>query len=283
MSRATLRAELTVRVLPPLRSASSSSDSLTCIAIRYYLGGEDYWDHTRSGGLDWHRNDTLETAENGTYSADLLGIAAAQFITKMSTRGTPWYLYLPFQSVHSPLEAEDKDLALYPELSGSVKTRAAMITALDRAVGNVTHALTQTEQLDDVILIFTSDNGAPYGAAFDTGDDPAMMDALGMQTREGPHYNAGPVPERPPSGGNGTHTHGGGGGSNYPFSGWKHYVFGAMRVHSPRSSLSGVLFFDWMLLPQREAYARAASSTPRSSSTQVSSIIQSAVSPSWSD
>jgi arylsulfatase A-like enzyme len=25
----------------------------------YYLGGEDYWDHTRTGGLDWHRNDTL--------------------------------------------------------------------------------------------------------------------------------------------------------------------------------------------------------------------------------
>jgi arylsulfatase A-like enzyme len=193
----------------------------------YYLGGEDYWDHSRTDGLDWHRNDTLETRENGTYSADLLGLAAATFITKMSTKDTPWYLYLPFQSVHSPLEAEDIDLAHYPDLSGTVKTRAGMISALDRAIGNVTHALVQTEQLDDVILLFTSDNGAPYGAAFDQGDDPAMMDALGMQTR-GPPRTA-PGPDRPPSGGNGTHTHGGGGGSNYPLSGWKHYVFGATQ------------------------------------------------------
>ena len=135
----------------------------------YYLGGEDYWDHTRSGGLDWHRNDTLEVGENGSYSADLLGVAAATFIRKMATpahASTPWYLYLPFQSVHSPLEAEDLDLALYPSLSGNVRTRAAMISALDRAMGNVTHALRQTEQLDDVILLFTSDNGAPYGDAY---------------------------------------------------------------------------------------------------------------------
>ena len=30
-------------------------------AYGYYLGGEDYWTHERTGGLDWHRNDTLET------------------------------------------------------------------------------------------------------------------------------------------------------------------------------------------------------------------------------
>ena len=86
-------------------------------------------------------------------------------------------------------------------------------------------------------------NAAPYGAAFDTGDDPRMVDALGMQTREENH-NAGP--DRPPSGGNGTHPHGGGGGSNYPFSGWKHYVFGAM--HSQHAQLHARALLDnWPL------------------------------------
>ena len=51
---------------------SDIGDPLSCWTIRYYLGGEDYWDHTRNGGLDWHRNDTLETAENGTYSGTTL-------------------------------------------------------------------------------------------------------------------------------------------------------------------------------------------------------------------
>lgn len=72
-------------------------------AYGYYLGGEDYWTHSRNGGIDWHRNDTLCTSENGTYSADLLGAAAVAFIDKMAMHSGPWYLYLPFQSVHSPV------------------------------------------------------------------------------------------------------------------------------------------------------------------------------------
>jgi len=35
----------------------------------YYLGGEDYITHERNGGLDWHRNDTLETTEGSTYAS----------------------------------------------------------------------------------------------------------------------------------------------------------------------------------------------------------------------
>lgn len=61
--------------------------------------------------------------------------------------------------------------------------------------------------------------GAPYETAFDTGDDPAMIEVLryGMAS-----------PSRPPNG-----THGKGGGSNYPLSGWKHYVFeGGVRSTS---------------------------------------------------
>ena len=52
---------------------------------------------------------------------------------------------------------EDEDLARYPTLQGSVKTRAGMISALDRGVGTVTTALKESEQLDDVIVLFTSE------------------------------------------------------------------------------------------------------------------------------
>ena len=130
-------------------------------AYGYYLGGEDYWTHERTGGLDWHRNDTLETRDNGTYSADLLGTATVNFVLRRAAEpATPWYLYLPFQSVHSPLEAPAEDLALYPELEGPVQTRAAMISAMDKQVGAVTHALQQTEQMDDTIILFTADKCA---------------------------------------------------------------------------------------------------------------------------
>ena len=114
-------------------------------AYGYYLGGEDYWDHTRNGGLDWHRNDTLETGENGTYSAELIGNAAVEFVSRAPS---PWFLYLPFQSVHSPLEAPQRYLDMYPHLSGSQRMRAAMVTAMDDQVGDLVAALKKRGQLE---------------------------------------------------------------------------------------------------------------------------------------
>ena len=67
--------------------------------------------------------------------------------------------YLPWQSVHAPLEAEQQDIDLYPTLQGSVQTRAAMVSALDRNLDRVVTALNTTNQLDNFVLIFTADNG----------------------------------------------------------------------------------------------------------------------------
>ena len=211
----------------------------------YYLGGEDYWTHSRSDGLDWHRNDTLETGDNGTYSADLLGDAAVDFIRRgappaaasLASAGSapssapaaasaasaatrPWFLYLPFQSVHSPLEAPAASLALYPHLSGPQKTRAAMVSALDDQIGKITDELERTHQLDTTAIVFTSDNGAPDGQALDMTIGSDILDIPGRWADP----ITGKRPTRPPPGA-GSPPHGGGGGSNWPLSGWKHWVF----------------------------------------------------------
>lgn len=182
----------------------------------YYLGGQDYWTHDRNGGLDWHRNDSrAETRDNGTYSAVLLGAAAVDFVTRYRSPETPWFMYLAFQSVHSPLEAPAECLARYANLSGSQRTRAAMVSAMDDAIGNLTQALRETEQMEDTIIVFTADNGAPYGNALWSGDDKAEVTS---------QLSAEEAGKRPPAG-SGSPPHGGGGGSNYPLSGWKHWVF----------------------------------------------------------
>lgn len=195
----------------------------------YYLGGEDYWDHSRNGGLDWHREGQLVVSENGTYSADLLGDAAIHFINgSMFAKDPkqPWFLYLPFQSVHAPLQAEKEDLDKYPHLESAQKTRAAMVSALDRQVGKITQVLEGSGQLNHTIIVFTSDNGAPFGDAFDMGDDPLMLQLPQFQT----HFSG--KADRPPTG-SGVPLHGGGGGSNAPLSGWKHWVFeGGVRSAS---------------------------------------------------
>lgn len=182
--------------------------------LGYYLGAEDYWTHAREGGIDWHYNDsTAEVKDNGTYSAHVLGAAASDFVIRHA--GRPWFMYLAMQSVHSPLEAPEECLQRYPNLSGARRTRAAMVSALDDVVGNLSRVLQASRQADKTFILFTADNGAPHGDAMWEGDDKrdAITNAAQFQDAV-----------RPPTGW-GSPPHGGGGGSNYPYSGWKHWVF----------------------------------------------------------
>lgn len=48
------------------------------------------------------------------------------------------------------------DLDRYPNLDGSVKTRAAMVSSMDTNIGRVVEALNSTGQLDDFVMVFTA-------------------------------------------------------------------------------------------------------------------------------
>ena len=152
--------------------------------------------------MDWHRNQSLETGENGTYSAYGIGAAAVDFIQRRQDKG-PWFMYLAFQSVHSPLEAPQYYQDLYPDLDGNQRMRNAMVTAMDDQMGNITAALKATGQMENTIIVFTSDNGTPYGLAYSMGDDKRMGDPLGFRAHN----------DRPPP------APSSGGGSNWPLTG----------------------------------------------------------------
>ena len=181
----------------------------------YYLGATDYISHRRtsgkSTGIDWHRNQSLAaTGDDGKYSAGLIATAAIDFITRTGDR--PWFLYLAWQSVHAPLEAPEGCIARYPSLSGTQRIRAAMASAMDDGVANITAALRRTGQLDQTLILFTADNGAPYENAAWEDDESEVA------------YAAAARAARPPAG-QGWPPHGAGGGSNAPLSGWKHWLF----------------------------------------------------------
>jgi len=66
----------------------------------YYLGAEDYWNHTRSfmgfQGLDWRRGLLPVRNEGGLYSTHLL-TAEVERIVSQHDPHTPLFLYLPYQ------------------------------------------------------------------------------------------------------------------------------------------------------------------------------------------
>jgi arylsulfatase A-like enzyme len=112
-------------------------------------------------------------------------------------------MYLAFQSVHSPLQAPQQYQNMYPNLTGNYVMRNAMVSAMDDQVGNITATLKATGQMENTIIVFTSDNGTPYELAYSMGDEKNMAEALGFEAH-------GDRPPPAPSTG---------GGSNYPFTG----------------------------------------------------------------
>ncbi|CAL1539631.1 unnamed protein product [Lymnaea stagnalis] len=125
----------------------------------YYNGQEDYYQKKVDTGFDFRFNTSVGNAAVGNYSTEQFATRVEEIIFNHNT-DTPLYVYLPFQSVHTPLQVPEKYLALYPNITNT-KRRAlsAMVTAMDDAVGRVVTALKKRHLYENTLIFFTSDNG----------------------------------------------------------------------------------------------------------------------------
>ena len=91
---------------------------------------------------------------------DYLTDEAVKVIEKNKNR--PFFLYLAYWAVHSPLQAKKED---YEKLSfienHEERVLASMVMTVDRGVGKIRDILKKNKIDDNTIIIFTSDNGAP--------------------------------------------------------------------------------------------------------------------------
>lgn len=101
-----------------------------------------------------------EPVEELDYSTDAFGREAVKFI--QHHKGEPWFLYLAFNAVHTPMHATDARLAKFAHIEDSQRrTYNAMLLAMDEAIGSVRKALAETGQADNTLVCFISDNGGP--------------------------------------------------------------------------------------------------------------------------
>ncbi len=121
----------------------------------------DYFTHTKLDGLDWQRNGKGLREEG--YATDLLGAEAVRWLAQRD-RARPFFLYLPFNAVHSPMQAPEPLLAKYVSIGNrNRRAYAAMLDAMDTAIGNVLGALDRDGSLANTIVVFLSDNGGALG------------------------------------------------------------------------------------------------------------------------
>jgi arylsulfatase A-like enzyme len=98
------------------------------------------------------------------YTTDLFATEAAAFIDR--NKDNPFFVYLPFNAVHTPLQALKK---YEDRFEGKIadprrKTMAAMLSAMDDGVGLVLKSLEKHKLTSRTLVVFHSDNGGPTAA-----------------------------------------------------------------------------------------------------------------------
>lgn len=129
-------------------------------------GGVDPYNHRYKEGefsMTWHRNGEL--VEEVGHVTDLI---AREAVAWVESRTEPWFCYVPFTAVHVPVKVPQpwQDQYAYetfdedPLKDRSFKRYAAYASQMDHAIGQLVEALERTGQLDNTLIVFSSDNGA---------------------------------------------------------------------------------------------------------------------------
>lgn len=128
-------------------------------------GGVDYFSHHSSAGHhDLYLGEQSHTEEG--YLTDLLSQRAVDYVNRMATQDAPFLLSLHYTAPHWPWETRD-DQALSEEVKsnlfhlhgGNIHQYRRMIHHMDEGIGWLVEALRANGQLDNTLIVFTSDNG----------------------------------------------------------------------------------------------------------------------------
>lgn len=116
------------------------------------------------GAHDYFKSEGILRGESPVdereYLTDAIARESAAFIERQRER--PWVLCVTFNAVHTPMQADDARLAKFASIEPRMRrTYAAMMFAMDEAVGTIRGALESTGQAGNTLVAFISDNGGP--------------------------------------------------------------------------------------------------------------------------
>ena len=94
------------------------------------------------------------------YLTDAFSREAVRIVKEAPAKKKPFFMYLAYNAPHMPLEAKKEDLERFASIKDKDRqTYAAMVYAVDRGVGELVKALKETNQFDNTLIVFFSDNG----------------------------------------------------------------------------------------------------------------------------
>ena len=94
------------------------------------------------------------------YLTDVFGDEAAAFVERHADE--PFFLYLPFNAVHGPIQAPSDRIAAFEHIADPTRRKfAAMLTSMDTSIGKVLQTLRRLNLDENTLIVFHSDNGGP--------------------------------------------------------------------------------------------------------------------------
>ena len=122
----------------------------------FHSGARSYYPKTKNGD-PLYRNG-IRVAKEPAYLTDAFAEESANFIKQ--NRNDPFFLYLAFNAVHTPMEATNKYLKRFPNIKDRKrKAMAGMLSAMDDAVGDILDTLETLNLAENTLIMFYSDNG----------------------------------------------------------------------------------------------------------------------------
>ncbi len=115
-------------------------------------------------------NDTI--VQTRGYCTDIFFRAALGWMRTQHGAGKPYFAFISTNTPHSPLIAPKEDLDRMTNRGVKADKRMAMIENIDDNFGLMMAKLNEWEMLDNTLVIFTTDNGAPHkpgSTAFNAG------------------------------------------------------------------------------------------------------------------
>ncbi len=122
---------------------------------------DDYYDHRRRG-VNWMRKNRKEIDPKG-HATELFSDWAIDYLEGRSKKKQPFFLYLPYNAPHFPIQPPDDWLERtrkkFPDLSEGRAKNVAFVEHMDHHIGRVLDALDETGLSENTLVVFSSDNG----------------------------------------------------------------------------------------------------------------------------
>jgi arylsulfatase A len=130
--------------------------------FNYWFGTENTANPSHRNPTNFHRNGEPVGMIEG-YACQIVADDAINWLEEKRDPDAPFFLHIWFHEPHSPIAAPDEIVSQYGDLNDRAAIYSGTVDNTDRAIGRLVAKLEKMGELDNTIIIYSSDHGSYRG------------------------------------------------------------------------------------------------------------------------